>query len=97
MQSGAARGATALRGIWGFHGDRRTHGDKLFRITRDVPVTTIIIDTPEAIARSFEIVEDLTTRHGLVTSEMIPAAMSFSESLDWTQRTCEPPMARYDY
>ncbi|WCS19701.1 DUF190 domain-containing protein [Mycobacterium marinum] len=97
MQSGAARGATALRGIWGFHGDRRTHGDKLFRITRDVPVTTIIIDTPEATARSFEIVEDLTTRHGLVTSEMIPAAMSFSESLDWTQRTCEPPMARYDY
>lgn len=27
-----------LRGIWGFHGDQEPHGDKLFQLTRRVPV-----------------------------------------------------------
>ncbi len=39
---------------------------------------TIVIDTPEQIARSFEIVDEMTTEHGLVTSEMIPAVSSMS-------------------
>ena len=33
----AARGATTLRGIWGFHGDHLPHGDKLFQLGRHVP------------------------------------------------------------
>ncbi|OBK13326.1 DUF190 domain-containing protein [Mycobacterium asiaticum] len=93
MQSETARGATVLRGIWGFHGDHEPHGDKLFQLARRVPLTTIIVDTPEAIARSFDIVDELTSRHGLVTSEMVPAAMS----LDGSQRTVETPLAEYDY
>ena len=93
MQSHTARGATVLRGIWGFHGDHKPHGDKLFQLSRKVPSTTIIVDTPEAIARSFDIVDELTIRHGLVTSEMVPAAMS----LDDSQRTTETPLAEYDY
>ncbi|MDT5219916.1 MAG: hypothetical protein QOF15_2021 [Mycobacterium sp.] len=93
MQSQTARGATVLRGIWGFHGDHKPHGDKLFQLGRKVPSTTIIVDTPEAIAHSFNIVDQLTTRHGLVTSEMIPAAMS----LDDSQRTTPTPLAEYDY
>jgi PII-like signaling protein len=36
-------------------------------------MVTIIIDTPERIARSFEIVDELTDHAGLVTSEMVPA------------------------
>lgn len=80
MQSQTARGATALRGIWGFHGNHKPHGDKLFQLTRKVPVITIIVDTPESIARSFEIVDELTTHHGLVTSEMVPAAVSLTGS-----------------
>ena len=63
-----------LRGIWGFYGDHKPHGDKLFQFARRVPLTTIIVDTPQSIARSFDIVDELTTRHGLVTSEMVPAA-----------------------
>jgi PII-like signaling protein len=38
-------GATALRGIWGFHGDHQPHGDKLFSLSRHVPVVTVIIDS----------------------------------------------------
>lgn len=93
LHSGTARGATVLRGIWGFHGDHKPHGDKLFQISRGVPVTTIIVDTPDSIARSFDIVDELTDRHGLVTSEMVPAALS----LDQTQRLGDINLAELDY
>ena len=46
----AASGATVLRGIWGFHGDHEPHGDKLIQLARRVPVTTIVVDTPDRIA-----------------------------------------------
>ncbi|MDG3015115.1 DUF190 domain-containing protein [Speluncibacter jeojiensis] len=72
-QISPARGATALRGIWGFHGDDRPHGDKLFALGRHVPVTTVVIDTPGNIAAVFDVVDELTAEHGLVTSEMVPA------------------------
>ncbi|CAM2848195.1 hypothetical protein BST27_05805 [Mycobacterium intermedium] len=93
MQNKTTRGATTLRGIWGFIGDHKPHGDKLFQLGRKVPVTTIIVDTPEAIARSFNIVDELTTSDGLVTSEMVPAAVSLGGS----HRGVEPTLAQYDY
>ena len=71
-----ASGATALRGVWGFHGGQPPHGDRLFQLSRRVPVTTIIVDTPESISRSFQIVDEVTQQHGLVTSEMVPAVVS---------------------
>jgi PII-like signaling protein len=74
-----ASGATCLRGIWGFHGDHPPHGDRLLQLRRHVPMLTIIVDTPERIARSFEIVDELTDEAGLVTSEMVPAVASVAE------------------
>ena len=73
-------GATSLRGVWGFHGDHPPHGDKLFQLRRHVPVLTITVDTPPRTARAFEIIDELTTEHGLVTSEMVPAVAALSES-----------------
>jgi PII-like signaling protein len=93
LHSGTARGATVLRGIWGFYGDHNPHGDKLFQLARAVPVTTIVVDTPESIARSFDIIDEVTTEHGLVTSEMVPAALSLNES----QRFGDISLAQYDY
>jgi len=72
-QRKSSRGATVLRGFWGFHGDHEPHGDKLFALTRHVPAVTIIIDTPNNIAKSFDVVDELTQEDGLVTSEMVPA------------------------
>ena len=69
----SSHGATVLRGIWGFHGDHAPHGDKLFQLGRHVPVVTIVIDTPNNIAASFDIVDEVTREQGLVTSEMVPA------------------------
>ena len=31
-ESRAASGATVLRGVWGFHGDHKPHGDKLIQL-----------------------------------------------------------------
>lgn len=77
-QSGFA-GATSLRGIWGFHGDHAPHGDRLFQLRRHVPIVTIVVDTPERIARAFDIVDELTAERGLVTSEMVPALTAISD------------------
>ncbi len=79
LRESGASGATCLRGVWGFHGDHAPHGDRLLQLRRHVPVVTIIVDTPERIAKSFEIVDELTDQAGLVTSEMVPAMASLSE------------------
>lgn len=71
-----AQGATAMRGVWGFRSERMPHGDKLFQLVRRVPVVTVVVDTPAAISRSFEIIDELTSEHGVVTCEMVPAALS---------------------
>ena len=75
-QQRAAMGATVLRGVWGFHGDQPPHGDSFVQWGRQVPVTTTIIDTPENIARSFDLVDTLTAEHGLVTCETVPALLT---------------------
>jgi PII-like signaling protein len=79
LRESGAGGATCLRGIWGFHGDRAPHGDRLLQLRRHVPVVTIIVDTPEGIARSFGIIDEVTGHAGLVTSEMVPALAAVSE------------------
>jgi PII-like signaling protein len=73
LREARADGATSLRGIWGYHGDHKPHGDKLLAVRRHVPVVTITVDTPERTARWFEIVDELTDETGLVTSEIVPA------------------------
>ncbi len=72
LRASSAKGATALRGVWGFHGDHLPHGDRLLQLGRRVPVVTVVVDTPDGIARSFDVVDELTGEHGLVTSEMVP-------------------------
>jgi PII-like signaling protein len=79
LRESGASGATCLRGVWGFHGDHPPHGDRLLQLRRHVPVVTIIVDTPERIMRSFEIVDELTDEAGLVTSEIVPAMASLKE------------------
>ncbi|MDG4664563.1 DUF190 domain-containing protein [Mycobacterium sp. 236(2023)] len=66
-ESPHASGATVLRGIWGFRGAERPHGDRFLQLARHVPVTTVLLDTAENIAASYPIVDDLTEHEGLVT------------------------------
>jgi len=73
LRRSGARGATALRGVWGFAGSHPPHGDRLFQLGRRVPVLTVVVDSPERIAESFTAVDELTADHGVVSSEMVPA------------------------
>jgi PII-like signaling protein len=78
LRESDAAGVTALHGIWGFHGEHAPHGDRGLRLRRHVPVCTIAIDTPERIATSFAIIDEITSEHGLVTSEIVPAMTALS-------------------
>jgi PII-like signaling protein len=91
--SQTASGATVLRGIWGFHGNHQPHGDNLIQLTRNVPVTTIIVDSPARIAASFDIIDEITDRHGLVTCELVPALVS----IDGEERRGGTALARHNY
>ena len=68
-----AAGATALRGVWGYHGEHRPHGERFWSLRRHVPTLTVLLDTQAFMARWFEIVDELTRETGLVTSELVPA------------------------
>jgi PII-like signaling protein len=73
LRRAGAAGATALRGVWGYHGDHHPHGERFWSLRRDAPVLTVIVDSPERIREWFAIVDELTDEAGLVTSEMVPA------------------------
>ena len=73
LRQTGSRGATVLRGIWGFQGQSAPHGDRVWQLGRRVPVVTVIVDVPDGIARSFAVVDELTAEHGVVTSELVPA------------------------
>jgi PII-like signaling protein len=68
-----AAGATALRGIWGYHGSQRPHGERFWSLARHVPVLVVLLDTPANMRRWFELVDQATSETGLVTSELVPA------------------------
>jgi PII-like signaling protein len=72
LRTEGASGATCVRGVWGFSGDHRPHGDRLFHVRRRVPVVTSVVDTPERIQQWFRIVDEVTADAGLVTSELVP-------------------------
>ena len=78
LRAEGAAGATSLRGLWGYAGDHEPHGDTLWSLRRRVPMVTVIVDTPARVARWFEIADELTTEHGLVTSEIVPAFRAVS-------------------
>jgi PII-like signaling protein len=73
LRGAGAAGATCLRGTWGYHGDHHAHGDRLLQLRRRVPVVTVAVDAPGNVARWAPIVEEVTARTGLVTSELVPA------------------------
>ncbi|MGV9800429.1 DUF190 domain-containing protein [Mycobacterium sp. NPDC003449] len=93
LDSGTVGGATVLRGVWGYGDNGKPHGDKLFQLGRQVPVTTVVVDAPERISAAFDIVDELTAGAGLVSAEMVPAATT----VDAGRRSGSTDLARHDY
>lgn len=73
LRGAGASGATALRGIWGYHGDHAPHGDRLLSLRRHVPIVTVVVDRPETIERLWPLIDEATASTGLVTSELLSA------------------------
>jgi PII-like signaling protein len=61
-----------VRGVWGFHGARPPHGDRLLRLGRRVPTVTVVIDEVARIGTAYAVIDELTAEHGLVTCESVP-------------------------
>jgi PII-like signaling protein len=92
LRESAAAGATALRGIWGYHGDHAPHGDRLWQLRRRVPVIVATVDTPERSARSYEVIDALTERDGLVLSERVPAFRATGPGIALGALELTPPL-----
>lgn len=75
-----AAGVTVLRGVRGFYGARETIADSLFRVRRNVPVHAVIVDSPQGIRRVWPVIDALTSEHGVVTSELVPATHAVSDA-----------------
>jgi PII-like signaling protein len=82
LREEGAAGATSLRGIWGYSGEHRPHGDRLFSLRRHVPLATVLVDRPEAMRRWWRIVDELTDEAGLVTSELVPALRAVGDGYE---------------
>ena len=67
LRDAGVRGATALRGVWGFRPGEHPHGDAFWALRHRVPVLVVVVDAPERIGRAYEIAAPV----GLVTCEMV--------------------------
>lgn len=73
LRATRAAGATMLRGVRGFYGDRGPFADRLLTVRRHAPTITVVIDTPARVQALWPVIEAVTAEAGLVTSEVVPA------------------------
>jgi PII-like signaling protein len=71
-----AAGATALRGVWGYRGDREPHGDRVLALRRDVPLLVEVVDAPERAARWVDLARSLGGEGDVVQVQEVPRAIT---------------------
>jgi PII-like signaling protein len=62
-----------MRGVEGFGAKHRLRTDRLLTLSEDLPLVSAVVETPPAVRRWFEIIDECTEATGLVTSELVPA------------------------
>jgi PII-like signaling protein len=72
LREAGAAGATTILGDWGFSSDERPYGDRLGRATSHRPAYTVYIDRLQKVAEVWPLIDELTTEHGIVTSQFVP-------------------------
>jgi PII-like signaling protein len=80
LRAEGAAGATALRGVWGFSGDREPHGDRVLALRRDVPLLMETVDVPERAERWAELAASLAGDAGLVYFQALSKTQDFDSS-----------------
>jgi PII-like signaling protein len=63
--------AVTVPGLWGFHGDRLPRGGRLH-----APAVTVAAVTAEHLTAAFCVIDELTTEHGLVTSNTVTGLLA---------------------
>jgi PII-like signaling protein len=91
-RAGAA-GATTLRGVRGFYGDRPPFAERLLSLRRNVPVHVVVIDSPANMRRWWPIIDECTSQDGIVTSELLPAMHAFRAGGEARLRLARTPTA----
>jgi PII-like signaling protein len=76
LRAEGAAGATALRGVWGYHGDHAPHGDRLLALRRHVPILVQFLDAPARAERWLALAAELSAETGLLTAETVPRVMT---------------------
>jgi PII-like signaling protein len=76
LRDAGAAGATALRGVLGFYGEREPFADRFLSLRRHAPVLLVVIDRPEQVRSWWPRVDEITAEHGLVTSELVPISFT---------------------
>ncbi len=78
LRDAGAAGVTALRGVRGFYADREPFHERALSLRRNAPVVIVAIDTPDRVLEWWPLVDDATSEHGLVTSELVPTSFTAS-------------------
>jgi PII-like signaling protein len=60
---------------------RQIGWERLLQLGRHVPAVTVVIDTPERIGTAYSVIDELTAKQGLVTSESVTAIRSASAAV----------------
>jgi len=71
LRSAGISGVSAHAGIWGFHDDRPPHGEHFLQRGHHVPVVTTVLGTAERISAAFDVIDELTSERGLITSQTV--------------------------
>ncbi len=93
LHAAGAAGITVLRAVRGFYGEHAPFADRVLGLRRRVPVLVIAIDTPSNVRRWWPVVEELTMRDGLVTSELVPAIHAVADRRPPRLRLATTPSA----
>ena len=73
LRRAGGAGITTLRGEWGFSSDERPFGDRIATLASHVPTYTVFVDRPRKIAELWPVIDEITSRHGVVTAAFVPA------------------------
>ncbi len=89
LRRAGGAGVTTLRGEWGFSSDERPFGDRFGTLTAHTPTYTVLVDRPARIAELWPIVDEATSRHGVVTAALVPAYRERAGSMTHGRLTME--------
>lgn len=70
LRAEGCAGATVLRGVAGFGRGSRIHTANILRLSEDLPVVILLVDTPERVERVMPRIEEMVAGGLVMTDEV---------------------------